>query len=409
MQILKRGLLIIVVPIFTFLLFSIATTSLLVKQAGSPEPVKKLVADSGIYNSVVKGLLDESGAVNNNGNEVSLDNAIVKNAAEKAFSPEFIQSSTENVIDSVYRWLDGSTPEPDFRIDLASVKTAFANNISSELTTKLASLPACTSTPADFDALNAECLPVGITPAAATSEVRDDILKGQGFLDHPVITPESIKKEGVSQSVFTNQLKDAPKAFQTLKSAPILLGVLSLVFALMVIFLSSNILAGFKKVGFSLISVGILMLVLGLTINWAAKHTDLEIKLNNKVLASKLQLLAENIGKKIGDNYWQFGAGYTALGITAVAGSVYFKRRKGKSKAGLKGEGRTKEDRIELREPVQAIALEDDIETIADAPHAQPEKLNKEKTKSPNKTPAKSSPAKTPTKPKPAPKKIIIQ
>ena len=81
MHFIRKFLLFIIVPIFTLLLFATASTTSVVRVVGTPDSIKTILAESGIYSSVVQGLLDQSKAVSNNGDDISLNNELVKTAA----------------------------------------------------------------------------------------------------------------------------------------------------------------------------------------------------------------------------------------------------------------------------------------------------------------------------------------
>jgi hypothetical protein len=397
MLVFKRVLLFFVLPLFTLFLFSTATTTNVVRIVGKPAPVEKILADSGIYDTVLTGLLDQSKAVSDSDGSVSLNDPVIKSAAEKTFTPAFIQENTEKVINSVYRWLDGNGTQPDFQIDLSTVKETFADNVASALQTKLAALPVCTVTPSSFDALSATCLPKGLDAATAAAKVRNDLSGGKGFLDHPVINASSIKNSdsGSGKNIFQDKLSKAPDAYKAGKNAPYVLGALAILFAIFIIFLSPTKRKGLRRAGVTLVFVGAVMLGMGFGINWAAAHKTPDIKLSNVVLESKVKDLVVIIGKKIGSNYQQFGAGYIIVGGGLILGTIFINRNKKNKNDDLEGEGRTAEDRIELKEPVKATKFDDEKPAAKAKPAAKPKAIA-----------AKTAP-KAVAKPKP--KKIIIQ
>ena len=74
-----------------------------------------------------------------------------------------------------------------------------------------------------------------MTPAAVAALVQNDIASGQGFLKEPVITADTIKSGNSDQSVFSDQLKNAPQAYQKVKKTPMILAVLALAFLITVV------------------------------------------------------------------------------------------------------------------------------------------------------------------------------
>ncbi len=362
MQFLRKLLLVLIAPIFTIVLYVTAIDVGFVHTASQPTTIKKILSDSGIYTSVVSGLLDQSKHVSNGGKDVSLSDPVVRDAAEKTFSPQFIQKNTETVIDSTYRWLDGKTPLPDFQIDLTPVKADFATNVAQGLADKLAKLPACTGAVdlSSFDAQTAACLPRGVNPTSEVASVKNDILSGKGFLDHPVITADSIKSKAGGPSVFADKLKKAPDSYQKAKKTPAALMALTALLAVAIIFISTSRRKGIRRVGITMLSVGIFMLVFAWGVNKAINQKLIpSIKFDNVVLQDKVKTLVKDATKEIDKTYWQFGIGYTVIGAGAIAGAMFIKRGGKNGDDDLEGEGKTKEDRIDLKEPDKAISLPD--------------------------------------------------
>ncbi len=317
-------------PLF---LFALAVDVGILQTAGQPEKIKKILSSSGIYDSVVASALDQAkNSAGDKGDGIALTNPAVKTAAEKAITPAFLQQSTETLIDSTFNWLDGKTPTPDFRIDLSSVKSTFAVEAGKAAQAQAASLPVCTSGGASssFDPFEATCLPRGVTPSAAATQVQNDIISGQGFLKDAVITADTVKSGDTNQSVFNDQLKNAPKAYQKAKKSPIVLGILSLLAVFGVIFLSSSRRAGVRRAGITLLVVGVSLLVFAWVLNWGVNQKALpKLNLDNKVLQEKVRVLAKDLTQSLDKTYYVIGGTYAALGTLAIAGTMFIHRGKG--------------------------------------------------------------------------------
>src|SRR4051812_20267917 len=89
-------------------LFSLALTASLLIVFGSPTQLKKTLKQSGIYSSFVYSVLESNQNNNQDPNKqedsLPLDQPEVKSAVKAAFSPEFLQSSTEQIFDGTYVW-----------------------------------------------------------------------------------------------------------------------------------------------------------------------------------------------------------------------------------------------------------------------------------------------------------------
>lgn len=388
MEFVRKTALVIIAPLLVILLFGLAVSTGLLRVVTNPVVVKNILDTSGIYGTVVPGLLDEAKQISSSGGEVPLVDELVRAAALKTFSPDFVKQNTEAVLDSVYYWLDGNTPLPDFQIDLSAIKTKFAANVGDAVEARLAALPACTSSSAGAlstkDPLKAACLPAGMDPAAEAATVEQNILSGTGFIDRPVITADTLKGSGDTQSVFTNQFKDVPEAYQKIKATPIILGILTLLLMAAIVLLSSTKRKGLRRVGVMLLVVGLLMLGFSYGLNKGAKEGLKQISLANAVLEDKSKVLITQIVQEIDKTYWIFGAVYTVLGVTAISGAVIINRKKGgkpADKVDLEGEGKTPEDRIDLKEPEKATPLAKSTDNVVQPKPKPPTKKPPQKIK----------------------------
>lgn len=290
---------------------------------GTPAPIKKTLNDSGVYDSVLTGLLNQAKKNTTSSGEVSLTDPIVQKAANASFTPEVLRQNTEKILDSTYKWLNGESATPDFKIDLSGSKTSFAANVANSVQDRLATLPVCTTnvTKDNFDALSTNCLPKGMTAAGAANEVKSNLLSGQGFLENPVITSNDLKASGSTTSVFNNQLKKAPQYFSWVKKLPYILMGLTLLTGALIVLLSATRSKGWRKIGITMLVVGILMLAFAWGANYLVTKKVLpKINLdNNAVLQEKIQTLAKDLTQQIDKTYWMFGIAYSVIGAGAIA------------------------------------------------------------------------------------------
>jgi hypothetical protein len=326
MRFVRRVLLGLSVPILVCFLFGIAFSTGIAHTFSNPAPIKHIISDSGIYNSVLNSSLDQASPIIGGGVQIPFSDITLRKAATSTFPPQFIRQNTETVIDSIYKWLDDKTPLPDFYIDLSAQKIAFATSVAQSVQQQLASLPTCTraSIPQNFDALNTTCLPTGITPSTAAASLRSDILGGQGFLDNPIITADTIKADGSKQSIFADQLKDAPQYYRNIKAAPSVLAALSVLVTIAVVFLSRTRRSGVKKIGFILLISGIFLLLMA----WSASHITTDriapkISFDANVVQSNVRAIFVDVVKSISKSWWYFGALYCALGLLTIIATIF--------------------------------------------------------------------------------------
>ncbi len=335
MPILKKILLVIVSPLFVILLLATAFDVGFVRTATHPAAVKKIISDSGIYSAVVPALLQQTKTISTDYGMISTADPEVKNAANSALPPQFVQQNTEMAIDNIYQWLDGRIAQPDFTIDLAGSKTLFANKIADTVQSRLSILPPCNLAQTQalirggqFDAFNATCLPPGVSPASTAEQVRSALAGEPDFLGNTTLTPADVKNGGSQQSIFADQLKNAPRQYRAFKKTPSILTALTILAGLGVIFLSSSWTKGLRHIGIDLLIVGVIMLAGAWALNSAAaKGIAPKIKVGNAGLQQDVRNLATALIQQIDKNYWFFGGLYAGIGALAIAGGEYFRRR----------------------------------------------------------------------------------
>lgn len=329
MNFVRKMALVIIAPFLLVLLFALALDVGVLKVVGNPTSIKHALSDSGVYNSVVANALDQAQSSASVNNRISLTDPAVKQAAQEAFPPQVVQQSTEDVINGVYDWLNGRTEQPEFNVNLSDEKASFAEKVGQAAQQRATTLPACTSVPTSTDPLNVSCLPRGTTPGQVGLRAKDAILSAQGFLDHPNIAPSSIKGSNSSQSIFQNeQVKKVPTRYQKAKKSPIILVILTVLVILAIIFLSSSRRRGLRRVGITLLSAGVVLLLFAWALNHVATHdVTTKVQTDNKVLQSSIQKIAVDIIKIIDKNYWIFGGIYAVLGVVALVVASFWRRR----------------------------------------------------------------------------------
>jgi hypothetical protein len=381
----------------SFFLWVLAIDVGIVHEINHPATVKKVLNDSGIYKTVVSSMLDQKNengtptTIKINGQDVALNDPIITNAATQALPPEFIQQNVEQVIDSFNAWLNGQTTTPEFKVDLTIAKADFAKDVASGLQTKLASLPTCTdgTTAATFNAFTATCIPKGMTPAQAAAAVQNDLANSSEFLKDPVFTASNLKDEN-GQPVFqSQQASDGRSTYNHIKSSPIILGLLALLSAVAVFFLSSSRRRGLRRVGIILVLVAAFILLLNGLLNSALDRARVSNTANATDKA--LQESAIKAGRSFVDDlnriYYPLGGTYLALGVIFIVGS-FFMKKPGEGQSETHGEAVTHKPTIlddDDNKPMPDEELESEPEKPAPKPKATPKPKPAPKPKAPAK------------------------
>ncbi len=329
MHILRRMIVILLVILLPFLLLLTVNDFGLTKTFSNPTQIKKIVADSGLYKNIVSAVLNQAAKTSaSNNNSVSLADSTVKSAATTILSPQFVQQSTENVIDGTFDWLNGKVSQPDFRIDLSSQKTEFASLVAKNAQQVASTLPRCTNAQSEaiysqgsnFDVFGAICLPAGTTPELVASNVQAQLVNNQNFLKNTLITANSLNKSGSSnQPIFTGKLKKAPMIYQWLKRTPLILSLLVVLMVSGVIFISNNRRKGLRLAGIVLTVMGVITLIYSWSVNYAVTKKILpKINISNLTIKTDVQSIAVRVTHTIDKYYWIFGVIYLALGVCTI-------------------------------------------------------------------------------------------
>jgi len=315
-----------------------ALTASIVLTLHSPAKIKGWVNDSGIYTNVVDAALSQAQkSAKNSGDELPIKNPGVQKAAKNAFSPKVLQKDTENVIDGTYHWLQGKSPQPDFKIDLSGPKKNFANGIGDYLRQRAKTLPACTfgQIPTSTDVFKINCIPPGFDTNATIQQQVDKLANSKDFLGDPVITAKTLKasKNGdpladqielVGEPVpfFENdKVKLVPKAYQKATWSPWLVGGLALLGVVIIIFLHDERRRSMKRVARIVLPMGVLLIFTGIAVMQIAKRGEAQIHLKGEGV-SQLQpaviKLINSVTGSLAHVYIWFGVAYALFGISLL-------------------------------------------------------------------------------------------
>jgi hypothetical protein len=232
--------------------------------------MKMWLKDGGVYGHIVSDILSDNKTLNkdtgqtNSNRKIALDDPGIKAVASKTFSPEFLQTTVEKVIDGTTPWLNGKTPKPTFQIDISQVKNEFADNIGVYARSRYDALPVCAgSQPTNTDdILTISCRPPGYNPAPEVQKAVTDLKTSPDFLGQTSFNSDNLTTgNGNDKQPLFQKLDKAPRVYRLAKLAPIVLGVLSLLDALIIIFWSTVRRSGIRRVATSLyLTGGLLML-----------------------------------------------------------------------------------------------------------------------------------------------------
>jgi hypothetical protein len=246
------SLLFYIVLLITPLLFAITVVF------GSAGNVTGALKESGVYDRYVDLVLDSS-AQNNTDEQTKqlLENQDIRNIAKESFTPELLERSSNDFVQSIYDWLEGKTPEPQFTIDLTTAKTTLTEKLSAYAETRAASLPTCTleqlqSIDTNSDLLNLPCLPPGLTAQQVGERFSQQLLANSDFLEQPIITNQTLTEQNNGRPITANA-QDVPERYQQIQDFKWLLVAIAIILGLLLILARRDRQAGVKHVAWALV------------------------------------------------------------------------------------------------------------------------------------------------------------
>lgn len=257
-------------PLLTLSLGAWILTTALHQTIGNAADTKTLLHQSDVYKAVIPSEIAQAQQDNPSLQGYPLNNPQIQKALTRAIGPDKIQSQGDQAVDSIYNWLAGKVPQPQFIINVMPDRTQLATSIGNLIYRRASSLPTCTSAsqiPADISThpFDATCLPPGITPEAAQQLVEGEINTNPDLSTYAPITANDVTMPN-GKPVF-QQFSTAPKWYQRAQWLPMACGAAALFFILLII-LAVGPLHGARVVSRHLLGVGITLAACAALITW---------------------------------------------------------------------------------------------------------------------------------------------
>lgn len=323
MRFIQKTAVALLAALFTFALFWFVLLIGMQQAIGSADNVKKALAKSGIYTTVVSDILaqaqkEQAKQPGTQEMDIPIDDTRVRGIISDAFPPEYLQTNTEKTLDSAYAWLEGDTPRLSFTIDLQDAKLRLADGLAAYAREKATTLPPCQpgSTPqgGELNIFEATCKPPGTDANLIAEQVRSEIVNGE-FLKDTKLSADSIKNE--QGQPLDEQLEQAPANYQRITQGIYALGAFTLLLGVIILFLSTSRRVGIRKIAIIAITVGTLTAISG----WLASVVLGKLA-TSPGLDQPLQQTLVTVVKNLSNDActWWIGLGLllVALGIGAL-------------------------------------------------------------------------------------------
>lgn len=166
----------------------VATLNLLAEQTLlNNKFVKQTLRDSGIYSSAADKIVTPEltrQLTSFEPTQTLITPAMIQVAAEKSFSPQFIQANTEKIVDVTEAWLNSTRADIQFEIPIKDQTAVFYSELEAQLTTKVKALPDCKKySDGETALLQSQCLPIILSVNQAVTGVMDQVKTHSPYSD----------------------------------------------------------------------------------------------------------------------------------------------------------------------------------------------------------------------------------
>lgn len=322
MSILRKILYYGVSSVFRLLLVLVPLFFALTLVFSNPSNVQGALKESGVYDQFVDIVLDSSAKETTDAEAKQLLNdSAIRDIARESFSPAILERSSNDFVSGIYEWLEGKTSEPQFTIDLSSIKTTLSDKLSVYAENRAAGLPTCTvaqlqTIDLEGNILDLPCLPPGVTATQVGDLFSSRLLSDADFLDEPIITNQTIADQNGGK-IITDGLQDVPEAYQFAQTIKwVLLGAL-IATGLLLILARRDRRAGVRHVAWALVTVAA-FLAIALLAYWYVFDKVSQDKVGGDEIQAMVLDGATFILSDINRIISWFVATYAALGIGAL-------------------------------------------------------------------------------------------
>ncbi|HEY5668317.1 MAG TPA: hypothetical protein VIR03_04105 [Candidatus Saccharimonadales bacterium] len=317
MNILRRLTIVIARALLPVTLLAFGALFSINQTLGSPGKLQSTLKKSGIYDTIAANIVQQATSQTGAKLDTSGQQALQK-AVNSAVSPSYLEQQTNTVVQGIYNWMQGKTPNLSFSIDISSVKSQLVNGLADQASQRAATLPACTPqelrdmNTTNIDPFTVSCLPPGVTPAQIAATARQQAETSDAF-KNSTVTPSTLAQDGKS---LQDQLKPLATSYKVVKYGAQVAVLLAVLLTVAVIVLSRPWQRGVKRASFTYLSIGAVSAGLALLTGWLLKTVSNKLaEQQNAELQSKIITAITNITADL-RNWWvDYGLVLIGLGV----------------------------------------------------------------------------------------------
>jgi len=314
--------------LFIFILIGIPLLSLSLVLT-NPENIKSTLVEVNIYEEVYNVALDVSSKNEDIDFIEKIDKSEeeIKTSLKKIITPDWLKQNVENIIDSVYIWLDSGTQIPEFTVDLSEVETNAINEGSTFLIDYIEDLPDCSQEEMQsmqsesFNPFDMSCKPADFDTASFEDEFKikmeEELNKNETFEKEEFNSSEVIKLD-------TEIVEKIQKGYSIFKKVPIIVAVCILVTTILIFLLMPGLSNKFLASGIGLVLSSALLLFGNFFINnnFTSIFNDQIQKLDDIKKEESIVNLAQNLVRSLLDAWLHFIRQYSL--VIVIVGLILF-------------------------------------------------------------------------------------
>ncbi|MBC7581290.1 hypothetical protein H7097_00290 [Aeromicrobium sp.] len=224
---------------------------------GRADYLESTLRDAHAYDSFVPAITETLSGGNKGGQGIPFTDPGVRQIISNGLPPQVLEDSSNKVIDGMYDWLEGTTPQPTFRIDLTKNRDYISENISLYAFNQLTKQPVCTTNPTQINPFTATCLPSNfsleaekVAFAAAIEEV----------FPTTVFTADNLPKLKGNKTI-AQAVPNAPTYYRLLRLSPIALLALVVGLGTAIVRLCRTKRLGYRLLGSTALSTGVALMI----------------------------------------------------------------------------------------------------------------------------------------------------